>query len=194
MIVISEIVHNYPPALEDQDFQPLLQMLSFCQPTIGNAFHVYAFTKCCYVLLQRDIEFNSRANIIIVNLCRDLWHKIADAASRVCTSTNNFSIENHILLQVLIHYQKFPSSSFIEDVIKIFLTQSTIKCDATLQTLITILKKFNLDVLPSEKELPQKILNYVFEKLSLTDFKKLMTTSGTEKPSSRVLFKMAKND
>ena len=187
LMIICELIYNYPSALENEDFQQILQMLSHCQPFIEHVSHVYAFTKCCFVLLQRDENFSSTANNIVVNLCQDLWHKIADGAARVCTSNNKLSIENHILLQILIHHQKYPSSSFIEDVIKLFLTQSTIKCDATLQTLVTVMKMFNLDSLPNEKELPQKILSYTFEKLSFIDLKKVITTAGSEKPTARVL-------
>lgn len=190
LTIIGEVIGNYPSALENHDFQQMLQMLAECQKFIAHPSNIYGFTKCCYILLQQDENFNATANTIIANLCRDMWHKIADGAARVCTSNNKHSIEYHSLLQMLICHQKYPSSSFIEDVIKIFLTQSSIKCDGTLQTLISVLETFNLDSFPSDKKLPQKILSYVFEKQSLTNLKKVITTAGSEKPSARVLTKV----
>lgn len=185
LTIIGEIIYNYSSALTSDDFQPLLQLLAKGQATIKHEFHIHAFTKCCFVLLQREPTL--KINTIVANLCQDSWFKIADGASRVCTSNNKHSMERHSLLQILIHYQKFPSSSFIEDVIKIFLTQLTIKCDATLETLVAIMKSFNMDSIPNGKDLAIKILNYVFEKKSIADLRKVITTSSYEKPSAKVL-------
>jgi hypothetical protein len=185
LTIIAEVIFTYPSALQDEDFQQLLKTLDFCQPSIDHESQIYTFTKCCFILLNRDENFSATANVIIVNLCRELWHKIAEGALRVCTSNNKFSVHQHILLQTLLIYQKFPSSSFIEDVIKIFLNKSTIKCDSTLNTLIVLLKYFNLDTLPTGKDLAAKILHYTFEKASLSDLKQIIATA--EKPSARVM-------
>lgn len=187
LTVIGETIWNFPSALRSEDFQPLLLILSQCQPMVAHESHVYAFTKCCVVLLRQEEEIAARLNPIVTNLCLDYWNKIADGTARVCTSNNKHSLESHILLQTLIRHQKFPSPNFIEDVVKIFLTKSTIKCDATLQTLITIMKSFNLDSLPNGKDLASRILSYTFEKPSLGDLKGIITTTGSEKPSARVL-------
>lgn len=187
LTIIAEVIFTFPSALHDDDFQQLLKMLAFCQPSIEYSSQIYAFTKCCFALLKRDANFSTQANIIIVNLCRDLWHKIADGVLRVCTLNNKNSVENHLLLQTLIHHLKFPSSGFIEDVIKIFLDKSTIKCDSTLKTLIVLMKNFNLDSLPQGKDLAAKILSYTFEKPLLSDLKKVITTTGSEKPTVKVM-------
>lgn len=191
LTVIGEIVYNYPAAFDNDDFQPLLQMLAHCQPAIEHESQIYAFAKCCYVLLQRDETFTATTNIIVANLCRDLWHKIADGAARVCTLNSKNFVESHILLQMLIHHQKYSSASFIEDVIKIFISKSTIKCDTTLQTLVTVMQRFNLDSLSNGKDLAGKILSYTLEKPNPTNLKKIITTAGSEKPSARVLAQVA---
>lgn len=192
LTIISEMIYNYPAALTNEDYQPLLQMLSHCQPTIEYDFQIYAFAKCCFVLLQRDESFTATTNAIVANLCRDLWHKIADGAARVCASNSKNPIKSHVLLQLLIHHHKYSSPSFIEDVIKIFLSMSIIKCDTTLQTLVTILTSFNLDSLANGKELAAKILAYTLEKTKLLDLmKNLKNTSAGGKPSVRVLAQVA---
>lgn len=187
LAVIAEVIYNYPSALENEDFRPLLQMLSKCQTSGELEYQIYAFAKCCFVLLERDESFIKNTNSIIANLCSELWHNIADVALRVCATTNKTLIKNHALLQILIHHHKYPSNSFIEDVIKIFLSKSTIKVEATLQTLVSLLTSFNLDLLHNGKELTTKLLAYVFEKTSLADFKQIIATSGFEKPSARIL-------
>lgn len=95
--------------MQDEDFQPLLKILEFCQPLIEHESQIYSFAKCCFVLLSRDKKFSTTANFIVVKLCQEMWHKIVDGALRVCTTNNKNSVENHILLQILMHFQKFPS-------------------------------------------------------------------------------------
>lgn len=185
--IISEVISNYSSALEIVEFHTLLLLLSECQATIEHDFEMYAFTKCCYILLKRDEEFKLNTHSLTINLCNELWHKIAEGTIRVCTSINKQSMGNHILLQLLIRYQKYPSSSFIEDVVKIFLSKSTIKRDLTLQTLTTVLKSFNLDSLPNGKELTKKILSYTFEKSSLSNLTQIISTTANEKLSAQTI-------
>ncbi|CRK98224.1 CLUMA_CG011587, isoform A [Clunio marinus] len=187
LTVLSELLYNYPSALENDHFQLLLQLLSRVQESIEHESHIYAFTKCCHVLLQREENFVSTANIHVVNLCHKLWFKIVEATVRVCTSNNKNSVESHILLQTLIHHKKFPSQSFIEDVVKIFITKSSIKSDATLKTLIVLMKSFNIDSLQNGRELTSTILSYTFEKASVADLRRVITTSGKEKPTNEIL-------
>ncbi|CAO1305967.1 unnamed protein product [Diamesa serratosioi] len=174
ILVICEMIQEFPDSLIAEDFQPFLQLLAQFQPTIEYDIQMYAFSKCCLILLQNEETFMSTHNFIVVNFCKDFWHKIADCASRTCTSNCKTATENHILLQILIRFQKFPSSNFIEDLIKIFLTNLTVKSDITLQTLLTILENFNLDSLPNAKELNNKILAYVFEKPTLAVLKTII--------------------
>lgn len=190
LVVTAEVIYNYPASLQNEDYQVLLQAISQFQATMEGEIQVYAFTKCCFVLLEREPKFLATANAIIANLCKELWNKIADGTARVCSLNNKNSIENHIALQVLIHHHKYPSNSFIENIINIFLSNSTIKCDATLQTLVTILSSFNLDTLPNGKNLLEKIIKYTFEKPSLANLKKVITTTGKEKPSAHMLAKV----
>lgn len=189
LVVISEVIYNYPLALRNENFQPLLHILAQVQPMIENELHVYAFTKCSFVLLQREPNFI--ANDIVTKLCNDYWNKIADASIRVCTTSNKHSVENHILLQTLLHHQKCSSNSSIKDIIKIFLDNATIKSDATLQTLVTLMQSFNLDTLPNGNELAAKILTYTFEKPNISNLKKVITTSSSKKPTARILSKVA---
>jgi hypothetical protein len=49
------------------------------------------------------------------------------------------------------------------------------------------MKSFNMDSLPNGKDLTVKILNYVFEKKSIADLRKVITTSSNEKPTAKVL-------
>lgn len=187
LAIIAEVIHNYPSALENEDFQPLLQMLSECQASAELEYQIYAFTKCCFVLLERDESFTKNTNAIIAKLCSEYWHQIADGALRACTSKNKSLAKSHALLQIIMHHHKYPTNNFIEEVIKIFLTKSTEKLETTMQTLVTLLTSFNLDLLPNEKELTAKLLKYTLEKTSLADLKQIIAASEMEKPSTKTL-------
>lgn len=190
LVVIAEIIYNFQSSLHLEEYQILLQTIAQCQGSMDSEFQIYAFTKICSVLLDNEQQFLTNANAIVANSCKELWHKIASAALRMCTSNVKNSTKNHILLQILIKHHKQPSNSFIEDVIKIFLADSSIKCDATLQTLVTVMSSFNLDTIHNGKELLEKLLEYNFEKASLSNLRKVIATTGKDKPTVYTLAKV----
>ena len=82
LLVICEMIQEFPDSLIAEDFQPFLQLLAQFQPTIEYDIQMYAFSKCCLILLQNEESFTSNYNGIVVNFCKEFWHKIADGASR----------------------------------------------------------------------------------------------------------------
>lgn len=82
LLVICEMIQEFPDSLTAEDFQPFLQLLAQFQPTIEYDIQMYAFSKCCLILLQNEESFITNYNDIVVNFCKDFWHKIADGASR----------------------------------------------------------------------------------------------------------------
>lgn len=54
--VLVEMITNHRKSLSFEDIPKILKILSECQSTIAYSFQVYAFTKCCYVLLQQSSE------------------------------------------------------------------------------------------------------------------------------------------
>lgn len=169
ILIIAELVSIFPEALESEYYQPLLQMLSTCQATFGNSQQIYAFAMICHTLLEKEAKFVSQTNHIVQMHCQGLWEKICDATLRSCSSSNKQFIENHLLLQLLLNYQKNTSPNFIEEVIKVFTNKTTVKCDSTLRTLVELMKSYNLDLLDNGSELALKILNYTFEKVSVNE-------------------------
>ena len=189
LAVLSELIANYPETLQNDDIADIINLLSECQPLIEFKEQIYSFTKCCSILLQHEENFKNTANKFVYNRCQVLWYKIADEAARCCSNSNKNLIESHKLLQLLIYHHKYSSSTFIETVIKIFTSHSTIKCDTTLNTLIVLLKSFNLDLLQNGKEHAKEILNFAFEKITLAVLKKVI--AGNDKPSYSVLANLA---
>lgn len=190
LIVMCELISNYPDALSTDDIGDIIPLLSECQPLIEFKEQIYAFTKCCTILLEREEAFKMKGNKIVYENCQKLWTKIADEALRCCSNSNKNLIESHKLLQLLIyHRHKFLPSSFIEGVIKIFVSNTTIKCDTTLSTLIILLKNYNLDSLANGKEYTKQILQFAFEKITPAVLKKVI--AGNEKPSYEILAKIA---
>lgn len=167
--VIAELIERFPMALQTDHYQPLLLLLFKYQSTIENELQVYSFTKCCLVMLRRETEFMSTSNHIIASHCQDLWRDICDTTLRGCTSNMKNFKENHFLLQILIYYQKNQSKSFAEEIIKIFISKSTVKCDETLRSLIELMRSFNLDSMENGDELAMKILKYTFEKQTIQE-------------------------
>lgn len=184
-IVLCELISYYPASVQNDDYIEILKIMSECQHLIEFKEQVYAFTKICSVLLQREGEFKSTANTIIFTHCQNLWMKISDEAARSCSNSNKNIIESHKLLQLLIYHHKYSANTFIESVIKIFTSKSIIKCDMTLQTLIVILKSFNMDSLVNGKSLVKELLEFGFEKITLATLKKVI--AGYEKPSYKTL-------
>lgn len=122
--------------------------------------------------------------------CKTLWFKIADETLRICSGNNKIAYDFHPLLQLLIRYEKFPTSSFIESVLKSYTNNTTLRNDTTLNTLIVILKTFNLDSLPNGKELASTILRFAFQKHTVSALKRLIA-SENDKPSYSVLSELA---
>lgn len=187
--VLAEVLYNYDSALCSEDVPGLMDMLAQCQGSIEHEVQVYSFARCCFVLLQREQQTLPSLNPIVLQRCNELWHKIADGSIRVCSSNNKHSKENHILLQILLHHNKHSSFSFIEDVIKLFISKATIKSDTTLQTLITLMTRFNIDLLQNSKELIKKLLTYIFEKetLASSNLRQLIKTSSHDKISPHII-------
>ncbi|XP_070498847.1 serine/threonine-protein kinase ATM [Chironomus tepperi] len=189
LAVLCELISNYPETLQNDDIADILSLLSECQPLIEFKEQIYSFTKCCSIILQHEENFKNTANKIVYTRCQALWSKISDEAARCCSNSNKNLIESHKLLQLLIYYHKYSSPAFIESVVKIFTSNSTIKCDTTLNTLIVLLKSFNLDSLQNGKEHAKEILRFTFEKITLAVLKKVI--AGNDKPSYPVLAHLA---
>lgn len=181
--VIAELMFMFPDALENQYFQPLLTLLSNCQATIENSHHIYAFARICCSLLDKEEQFISQSNSIVINLYQEMWKKVCDATLRSCASSNKLFKENHFLLQILLNHQKNTTSNFIEEIIKMFSNKTIVRCDATLRTLIELMMSFNLDTLENGSELTMKILQTTFENASVSE---RILAAGTERPSAAV--------
>lgn len=191
LFVFSELIFNYKDSLMSEDLPQILKMLSECQPKIDYTqdrnSQIYAFTKCCFVIMQKEKIIT---NLLVANLCKDLWMKIGDETVRACAGSANGANEAHILLQLLLRYEKCSSPSFIEAVLKMFTSNTVNRNEKTLNTLISLLKTFNLDSLANGKDLAQKILNYALQKHTMASLKKVIT-SGNEKPSNKLLSELA---
>lgn len=102
-IILAEIVERCPVVLNEDDYQPLLHLLSSIQvlPNIKNpnlknsnaivhfqpklqlSSHIKSFRFCCLALLnyEKDAVFK-KSKIIDNNHCAELWHKITETCFR----------------------------------------------------------------------------------------------------------------
>lgn len=191
LVVLGEMIYNFPGSLEHENMFDIIKILSECQSSIVLKEQLYTFTKCCCVLLERDESFKKHANVIVYSQCEKFWHLIADQTARICTSSNKHAIESHGLLQLIIWHQKYSSDNFIKSIVKIFTTNSVVKCDYTLNTLIIILQAFNLDSLQNGTEMAGDILQYIFERITVDLLKKIQVFTVGEKPTHQIVSKLA---
>jgi hypothetical protein len=189
LLVFAELIYNFPSALENDHIHSILTMLAKCQVHVESNKQQYAFTMCCYVLLQHDQAFKAKGNTIVYNHCEELWSKICKEATRVCTSASNNSIQTHGLLQILVYHNKCPEN-LIVNIVDLFKSNLVIKCDYTLNTLIAVLQSFNLDSMKSGNKLASSILGYIFEKPNVDVLRKVRTMTS-DKPTHQVVSKLA---
>lgn len=187
LTVLAEMISDSKDLLDTVNIPKILKMLADCQPLVEYNYQVYAFTKCCYGLLQSNVSSNS----IIKNHIQNLWFKIADECLRVCSGNDKTSIEFHVLLQLLIRHEKYSNASFIESVLKMYATGTISRNDTTLKSLLITIKSFNLDSLTCGKELTSKALQFVFQKHTVAAALKKLIAPDNNKTSISVLCEVA---
>jgi hypothetical protein len=87
---------------------------------------------------------------------------------------NKLHLENHSLLQLLINYKKCITPEFITSFIDSFESETILRTNTSLRTIIEILKNFNMESLKEKNLMIKKILNYVYQKPQQLSLKKIM--------------------
>ncbi|XP_058447128.1 serine/threonine-protein kinase ATM [Malaya genurostris] len=165
LILLAEIVDRCPAVLEESDYQPLLHILNRLQPKLQFSLQLKAFRLCCKALLNFENEDDFKKSTIISSAsCEELWHQITECSFRCSMSNNKSAADNHLILQLLITFRKYPSVAFLNNVLQAFYTYSIDRTSLNVTTIRTILETVPLEVLGPVHETVQHIFNYMFPK------------------------------
>ncbi|XP_058819589.1 serine/threonine-protein kinase ATM [Topomyia yanbarensis] len=175
LILLAEIVDRCPVVLEEDDYQPLLHMLSRIQPKLQFPSQLKAFRLCCKALVNFEKEDIFKASTIISSTyCNELWHKITECSFRCSTSNNKSAADNHLILQLLITSRKYPSVAFLNSVLQAFYAYSIDRTNINVTTIRTILETVPLEVFGAIQETVEKLFNYMFPKSRETQAKGIL--------------------
>ncbi|XP_055632335.1 serine/threonine-protein kinase ATM [Toxorhynchites rutilus septentrionalis] len=162
-IILAEIVERCPAVVEENDYQPLLHLLSTIQPKLQFSSHVKSFRFCCLALLNYENNATFQKSVIIdKNQCAELWLKIIETCFRCSTSNNKCASDNHCLLRLLITHRKYPSATFLNSILNAFYCYSIDRKNVNIETIATILETIPLESLGNVQEMVEKLLNYIF--------------------------------
>nr|XP_029716686.1 serine/threonine-protein kinase ATM-like [Aedes albopictus] len=165
LIITAEIIKRCPDVLGEDDYQPLLNLLSVVQPKLSQHSQLDALRVCCGALLRFEkSDAFSKSTIINTEFCMEVWHKIIEGSFRCCTSNNKSAADHHLLLQLLISNRKYPSIAFLSGVLQAFYTYSIERTNINVGTIRTIINAVPLEAIGNVQEVVEKLLNYLFPK------------------------------
>lgn len=150
----------HPERIESDDYEMILQLLSEFQPQIQRPEHFQGFYLACKTLLeiQETIQVSDQKKTA------DFWHKIVETSARNCSSINQTSNENMMLIRLMLKYKQHKGDTFIESLLDTFFTNSINRSNESIQTLITLMLTFNINVLKDASDKVEKILSYLLLK------------------------------
>lgn len=165
LIILTEIIKRCPEVLGEDDYQPLLNLLSVVQPKLSQHPQLEALRSCCSALLRFEkSDAFVKSTIINSEFCLEQWHKIIEGSFRCCTSNNKSASDHHLILQLLISNHKYPSIAFLSGILQAFYTYSIERTNTNVGTIQTILNVVPLEAIGNVQEVVEKLLNYIFPK------------------------------
>ncbi|XP_021700539.1 serine/threonine-protein kinase ATM isoform X2 [Aedes aegypti] len=165
LIILTEIIKRCPEVLGEDDYQPLLNLLSVVQPKLSQHPQLEALRSCCSALLRFEkSDAFVKSTIINSEFCLEQWHKIIEGSFRCCTSNNKSASDHHLILQLLISNHKYPSIAFLSGILQAFYTYSIERTNTNVGTIQTILNVVPLEAIGNVQEVVEKLLNYLFPK------------------------------
>ncbi|XP_053693335.1 serine/threonine-protein kinase ATM [Sabethes cyaneus] len=175
LVVLAEIVERCPAVLEEEDYHPLLHLLSTIQPKLNLSIQLNAFRLCCIALVkfERQDAF-IKSSLINGAHCLELWQKIAECCFRCSTSNNKSSPDNHQLLQLLIASRKYPSVGFLNGILQAFYAYSIDCTNNNVATIRTLLETVPLELFGPVQETVESVFNYLFPKSRETQAKGIL--------------------
>lgn len=175
LIILAEVVSRCPAVLGEEDYQPLLHLLSSIQPKLQLSSQLKAFRLCSLALLNFEKQECFKKSVIINSTyCMELWHKIIECCFRCSTSNSKAAADNHLVLQLLITHRKYPSTTFLNSVLQAFYSYSIVRTNVTVSTISSMLAAVPLEALGNVQEAADKLFNYLFPKSRETQAKGIL--------------------
>ncbi|XP_063707842.1 uncharacterized protein LOC134836581, partial [Culicoides brevitarsis] len=185
MLILGKVLETHPERIESDDYEQILQLLAEFQPTIQKPEHFQGFYLACRALLEHETPekvFGDEKKIA------EHWHKIVETAARNCSSINQTSNENLMLIRLMMRHKKHNGEVFIESLLDTYFTNSINRSDESIQTLIALLLTFNINVLKDPADKIEKILSYLLEKQRVNA--KTSILKSQEKPKAELVARL----
>ncbi|XP_055549557.1 serine/threonine-protein kinase ATM [Wyeomyia smithii] len=175
LVVLAEIVDRCSAVLEEEDYHPLLDLLSTIQPKLTLSIQLKAFRLCCKALVKFEQQDRFiKSTLINATRCAELWHNITECCFRCSTSNSKSSAINHQLLQFLIVSRKYPSVAFLNSILQAFYAYSIDRTNNNVATVRTLLETVPLEVFGPVQETVENVFNYLFPKSRETQAKGIL--------------------
>lgn len=159
--ILAQLLVDMPYCLEENDFQPLLQLLVDYQHTIQYPIQIKILTSISRSLLEQRKRMTN-AKVLNEQFCQELWSKIADTAYKTSASNAAILCENTRLLQLLIkHCHIHLSSSFVTSVLGTYMSPAIRKSNECVSLVCTIFRNVNLQKLGIAHELRKQALIWI---------------------------------
>lgn len=185
MLILGKVMDMHPERIENDDYEVILQLLSEFQPQIQKPEQFQGFYLACKALLSLDRTQNPE---IKQKQVADYWHKIVETAARNCSSINQIHNENMMLIRLVLYFKQHKGETFIESLLDTYFTNSINRSNESIQTLITVLLTFNINVLKDPADKIEKILSYLLLKQRVNA--KLSILKTEEKPKAVLIARL----
>lgn len=159
LAILAQLLIDHPESVTDEDYQPLLQLLSDFQGTIELPIQIQTLRRIAKVLLIREPTLES-SKYINENFCDNIWQKIAQNATRTSATNRPNLLENTKLLRDLVTHKRLPST-FIQSIFGTYLSSSIPRTNDSISLIIGIFQYTNIDSLDDSDRLRTDTLNWL---------------------------------
>lgn len=181
VLVMCRSFQQQPFLLAEKDYPVLLKMLSDFVKSLQTTDEV----NCCLMLTEILLNLENVSKVTILPVHVDLWNNITLATFRLCASNNKVSDDCHSLLTLFVLNQKFKSNDFVTSYLQACLAGTIKKTNSSMQTVITMLLSFNINLIPQAKETIKSLISL----LLISNAKQLsvLMAAADKKPSEQLV-------
>lgn len=159
LAILAQLLNDHPECVNDEDYQPLLQLLLDFQPTIEFPIQIHTLRRIVQVLLVREPSFDT-SKVINKDFCDGIWLKVAQNALRTSANNRPNLLENTKLLQTLVTHKQLPAT-FIQSIFETYLSSSIPRTNQSISLIVAIFQHVNIDSLGNSDRLRYDTLNWL---------------------------------
>lgn len=157
LAILAQLLDDHPESVNDEDYQPLLQLLFDFQGTIESPIQIATLRRIVHVLLVKAPEFET-SQLVNMEFCDGIWQKIAQNALRISATNRPNLLENTKLLQTIVAYKHLPAI-IVQSIMETYL--SIPRTNQSISLIIAIFQHINVDSLDNSDRLRSDTLNWL---------------------------------